>query len=105
MNQPQPITDTQIDALIETAKPAIRNMIRDVFSGVSPCNFLEIGKMPLPTGQEWQVVICIMNEAFAAVAAPTLLTGIPGLMDAYKKATTPATAPPPSPGGFSIPGA
>jgi hypothetical protein len=102
MSQPLPITDQQIDALIEQVRPQLRQMIRGVFQG-EPLHFLEIGKMPLPSGQTWQVVIAVMNEAFAGVASGTLMVGLPAFMKAYEKMNKPAAVPV-SEGAFSIPG-
>jgi hypothetical protein len=100
---PQPITDQQIDALIETARPQLRAMIRGVFQG-EPLHFLKIGEQPLPSGQTWQVVVAVMNEPFAAVASGTLMQGVPALMKAYEKLNKPAEPAIPSTAGFSIPG-
>ena len=51
--QAQPISDEQIDALIEEARPNLRAMIRGSFEQLVPVHLLEIGKIPLPSGQMW----------------------------------------------------
>jgi hypothetical protein len=97
---PQPITDEQLDALIEAVRPQLRGMMRGAFEKLIPVHFLEVGKIPLPSGAQWQVVLAVMTEPMAALVGATALSGFPAMQAAFEKLREqPATT------GFSVPGA
>ena len=100
-NAPQPLTDESIDALIEAARPALRSSIRASIEKLVPVHMFEVAKIPLPSGQQWQLVIAVMTEPMSSILAATALQGFPAMLAAFEKMQKPAA--PPS--GFSIPGA
>ena len=59
------ITDSQIDAHLETIKPRLRAAIRAAFEQLAPVNFLKLAEIPLPSGQTWQLVLAVMTEPTA----------------------------------------
>lgn len=101
---PQPATDEQLNALIEQAKPALRESIRAAIEKLAPIQMFEIAKVPLQSGQQWQLVIAVMLEPMSALVSGTVLQGVPTMMAAYEKLQKPA-APAPKPNAFGIPGA
>ena len=101
-NQAQPITDESIDALIEAARPALRNSIRAAVEKLMPIHLFEIAKIPLQTGQQWQLVIAVMTEPMSALLSGTALHGFPGMMAAFEKMQKQAAA---APSSSLIPGA
>jgi len=96
---PQPITDESIDALIEQAKPILRQSIRAAITQLVPIHLLEIAKIPLPSGQQWQLVLAVMTEPASNLVAGTMLNGFPSMIAAFEKMQKPAPQ-----SGFSIPG-
>lgn len=101
---PQPATDEQINALIEQCRPALLNSIRAAIEKLAPIQMFEIAKVPLQSGQQWQLVIAVMLEPMSALVSGTVLQGVPAMMGAYEKLQKPA-APPSKPNAFGIPGA
>lgn len=101
--QTQPVTDEQLDSLIEAARPNLRNCFRAAIEQHAPVHFFEVAKLPLASGAEWSLVIAVMIEPFAALAGATMLQGMPAMQAAYAKLQkAPETAPLGS--GFSVPG-
>ncbi len=100
---PTPITDASIDALIEQAKPVLRSSIRAACEQLIPIHLVEIGKIPLPSGQQWQLVLAIMTEPMSNLVSAVALQGYPGIFSAFEKAQKSAE-PAKVSGGFSIPG-
>jgi hypothetical protein len=95
------ITDTQLDALIEAARPNLRAAIRASVEQLSPIHFFEIAKVPLQSGQEWTLNIAVMLEPMSTLISGMILQGVPPMMQAYEK----LKAPEPAKSGFSVPGA
>jgi hypothetical protein len=94
------ITDAQLDALIEQARPNLRASIRAAIEQLSPIHFFEIAKVPLESGQQWQLSIAVMLEPMAGLISGMILQGVPPMMQAYEKLKAPA----PQKNGLSIPG-
>jgi hypothetical protein len=93
------VTDEQIDALIESVKPNLRAAIRASFAPTfAPAHFLIMGTIPLPSGQEWKLVLAVMSEPTAEIVGTLVLQGVPGMTAAWQKMASPPAA------GFSAPG-
>lgn len=101
--QSPPITDVQLDALIETARPVLRDCLRAAIKDYAPVHFIELGKIPLASGAEWSLMLAVMIEPFAALAGATMLQGMPAMQAAYAKLQKAPEIPPPG-SGFSVPG-
>lgn len=63
---------------------------------------MEAAIIPLPSGQQWKLVLAVMTEPMAALAGAVLLTGVPAMSAAFQKAQDQAS-PRPS-GGLMVPG-
>jgi hypothetical protein len=100
---PQPITDQSLDALIEAARPNLREALRRGLQDLVPVSMMEAAIIPLPSGQQWKLVLAVMTEPMAALAGAVLLTGVPAMSAAFQKAQDPAPVPPTS-GGLMVPG-
>jgi hypothetical protein len=95
---PQPVTDQAIDALIEASRDNLRAAIRAAVEKLAPVHLFEIAKVPLQSGQQWNLVIAVMLEPMAGLVGATMLQGVPAMMAAYEKMQV-------KPVPFSIPGA
>jgi hypothetical protein len=95
------MTDQQIDAYIEMARPNLRAAIRASVEQLSPIHFFEIGKVPLQSGGEWSLNIAVMLEPMSGLISGMILHGVPPMMQAYEKLKSPE----PPKTGFSVPGA
>lgn len=97
------ITDSQIDAHLESIKHRLRAAIRAAYDQLAPVNFLKVSDIPLPSGQNWQLVLAVMIEPMAELLAHTAMAGAPAMLASYAKMQQSAT-PGPTPSDSLIPG-
>jgi hypothetical protein len=89
------VSDEEIDALIDRAKPELRKAFRSILNG-SAVHFFNIGSQPLTSGERWDVVACIMSEPISRLVE-SVTGGVEKMGLSYAKLTAPApTKEPPS---------
>ena len=96
-----PITDEQLDSLIESNRQNFRTALRACMESLQPIMWFEIAKLPLPSGEQWQVGVAIALEPMAQMMMALSLQGMPAMEAAYRKLQTPQN--PPQGAGFTIP--
>lgn len=91
MTPSQSVTDESLDQLIESARPQLREALKQAIASESVA-MLELMKLPLPSGQLWSVTLMVMTEPFAVLAASLLGQGVPAMQQSLMKRSQPAPA-------------
>jgi hypothetical protein len=78
------VTDDTIDQLIDSARVPLREAIKQALATES-ASMLEIMKLPLPSGEQWGVAVCVMTEPYAILTAAMIANGIPGFQNSLLK--------------------
>ena len=108
------MTDEQLDAIIEAAKPNLRTAIRQTTEQKQLAMMLNLGMVTFSNKQTWNVSCFVMTEPMAELVGPLIMHGVPNMIQAQMKPHMKPGEAPPSPaqpaqppkrGGFSIPGA
>lgn len=85
------VTDEQLDALIERARPEIRRSLRGILNGEA-VHLFNIAEQPLPAGGSWAVVCCILSEPLACLTE-SVLKGADAMGNSYQKLHGPPKSP------------
>lgn len=84
------VSDEELDAFIDRAKPDLRIALRTILNG-GAAHYFNIGSQPLPSGQRWDVVACIMSEPIARLVE-TVTGGVDKMNSSYAKLATPLSS-------------
>jgi hypothetical protein len=79
------MTDTQLDELIDRAKPDLRIALRAVLSGGGSdkaAHLFNIGRIPLPKGGHWDIT-CVMLTEPQTKMLEALLHGVQEMQKCY----------------------
>lgn len=104
------MSETELDALIEAAKPNLRKAIQAVLENKTLAMMLPLGLISFPNKQTWGVQCFVMIEPMAELVAPLIMTGIPAMLTSQAKPhLKPAdvvapNSPAPKQGGIPVPG-
>jgi hypothetical protein len=89
------MTDQDLDALIEQARPELRTALRGILEGKHPDMMFPLGRIPFPNQQFWDVTCLVMIEPIHKLIAPLLVHGIPNMFASQAKPhMKPGAAPP-----------
>jgi hypothetical protein len=98
---PQPITDESIDALLEVARPSLRQAMRNALEHLEPVGMMPVAIITLPSsGNHWNLFLAVMIEPVAAL----LQGGFPAMQASFSKTQPSAPPVPPTSGGLMVPG-
>jgi hypothetical protein len=92
-----PLTDEQIDAVLEQQRPHLRACYRAMFEKGQPWVGVKVGSMPLPNGAQWDLMVLYCLEPVAKIIEGAL-SGHQRYNEAMAKAATPVQAPAAQPG-------
>lgn len=84
----QPLTDAQIDQLIDQQKPMLRTVLKSILSGAKPFEGVKWGDMQIPNGNLCGIYLYAVNEPIANLIGGTL-QGFAGLNEALTRINTP----------------
>ncbi len=79
------MTDQELDALIETARPILRKAIQSVIEQKQYAVMMPLGVIQFPNQQHWDVTCFILIEPLAKLIAPLVLHGIPNMFGSQAK--------------------
>jgi hypothetical protein len=90
------VTDSELDSWIEEKiKPNLKIALQNIVAGRTPEITFDVGSMPLGNGQFWTISVFMMTEPSAKLVK-SVLTGVGGMLDAFKKAAPAESQPPPA---------
>lgn len=79
------MTDAELDALIETARPSLRNAIKSVLGQKQYAVMVPLGAIKFPNDQSWDVTCFVLIEPITRLIAPLVIHGIPNMMASQAK--------------------
>lgn len=100
------MTDAEIDAIIDQAKPELRKVIRNTLEHKNTAMWFPLGMIPFENKQTWSVVCFVMIEPLAELVYPLLATGVPKMIGSQMKPSMKPVEQQSAPvsGGIPIPG-
>ena len=74
----------RLDQLIDTARPQLRQLLAAVLGMGTSFGAMEIAQVPLPSGERWAILLCVMNEPYARLINGCV-AGMQGSLESYGK--------------------
>ncbi len=59
--------------------------LKSVVTAQSSVHMFEVGTMTLPSGDKWDITVCVMSEPIRKLIEPLIRQGIPGMTESYAK--------------------